>query len=148
MQQRRLDKIPLEAIPKPSQRLRIRADMVGPQRRTAAHLDDLSHAVAHLDHGFLLARHVEFLHDAVDGGDEGVVACPEVPVRNGGLAALVADLMLELVEEIAGAAGQGGDDFEARGCEFGGYQGEEKEQREEQKQAHVGSVGMSSYGRI
>lgn len=74
----------------------------------------------------------------MDGGDEGVVACPEVPVRNGGLAALVADLMLELVEEIAGAAGQSGDDFEARGCEFGGYQGEEEEQREEQKQAHFG----------
>ena len=137
MQQRRLDEIALETVPKPSQRLRIRADMVVPQRRTAAHLDDLGHAVAHLDHGFLLARHVEFLHDAVDGGHEGVVASPQVPVRNGGLAASVADLMLELVEEIAGAAGQGGDDFEARGCEFGGYQGEE-EQREEQKQAHVG----------
>lgn len=78
----------------------------------------------------------------MDGGHEGVVASPEVPVRNGGLAALVADLMLELVEEIAGAAGQGGHDFEARGCEFGGYQGEAEEQREEQKQAHVGSVGI------
>lgn len=151
MQQRRLDEIALEAVPKPSQRLRIRTDMIVPQRRTAAHLDDLGHTVAHLDHGFLLARHVEFLHDAVDGGHEGVVASPQVPVRNGGLAASVADLMLELVEEIAGAAGQGGDDFEARGCEFGGYQGEE-EQREEQEQAHVGGyrymygVAMAEYG--
>lgn len=67
------------------------------------------------------------------GGHEGVVARPEVPVGDGGLAALFADFALKFVEEVAGAAGQGEDDFDARGTEFGrgcrtqGEEGEEKE---------------------
>ena len=57
--------------------------------------------------------HVHAVHQTAHGGHEGIVARPEIPVRDCRLASGVADFTLELVEEVRGPADERGDDFEA-----------------------------------
>lgn len=79
-------------------------------------------------------------HEAAHRREEGIVARPEVPVRYGGLASLVADFALEFGKEIIGAAGQCAEDTDADGAEFGGDYGEEEVGDQEGEDAHGGCV--------
>lgn len=93
----------------------------------ALSLDDVGRIVTEFQHRFLLLRGVKRLHHAANGGDKGVVAGPEVPVRHCWLASSSADFVLELVEQIVRACDQRCHDSYADGAECGGRKGEAEE---------------------
>jgi hypothetical protein len=54
---------------------------------------------------------IHALHQALDGGNKGVIAGPKVPMRDCRLASSVTNLGLELVENVARSANECSDDF-------------------------------------
>lgn len=94
-----LNKVALEAVAEPGQGSGIGANVTPMEHRRAAFLDDDRNVVAHLQQGLLSMGDIHALHETADGGDEGVVARPEVPVRDSWLASAFTDFTLEFVEE-------------------------------------------------
>jgi hypothetical protein len=125
-----LQKVALEAVSKVCESARVRANMASMKQRFTTTFNDDSHVVAHLQQSLFLVRDIHALHQALDGGDKGVIAGPKVPVRDCWLTSPVTNLSLELIEDVAWSADECGDDFETRRAD-GEDRGEEAEEEEE-----------------
>lgn len=112
--------------------------MIPLQLRPTFGLDDIRRIIAQLDQRLFLPWDIQSLHEALDGGDEGVVSRPEIPVGDGRLASSIANFALEVLEDFAGTTDEGGDHFDAsRTTDFGGGHLNRDQEGEEGEKTHL-----------